>query len=95
MPHEGDYWLLSAFIPGPEDQIDWARGSYSVSARGGRVESSGALKKHVRVVEEGSVLSASRPPEGSAPDVAPDGSAHPVLRFGFAFAIPLHEEVFA
>lgn len=95
VPHEGDYWLLSAFIPGPEDQIDWSRGSYSVSARGGRVETSGALKKQVRVIEEGSVLAAARPPEGSAPDVAPDGAAHPVLRFGFAFAIPLHEEVFA
>lgn len=98
VPHEGDYWLLSVFIPGPEDQIDWTRGSYSVSTRAGRVESpvrSGDAKKLVRVIEEGSVLHASRPPEGSAPDVAPDGFPHPVRRFGFAFAIPMHEEVFA
>jgi len=93
--HEGDYWLLSVFIPGPEDRIDWSRGSYSVTTRTGRVEGSGAEKKHIRVVEEGSVLAASRPPEGSAPDVAPDNAPHPALRFGFAFAIPLHEEVFA
>jgi len=94
----GDYWLLSVFIPGPEDQIDWTRGSYSVTTRSGRIESpvqSGGQKKHIRVIEEGSVLSAKRPPEGSAPNVAPEGFPHPVLRFGFAFAIPLHDEVFA
>ncbi len=98
VPHEGDYWLLSAFIPGPEDDIDWTRGSYSVATRSGRIASasgSGDLKKHIRVIDEGSVLRALRPPEGSAPNVAPDGFAHPVLRFGFAFAIPLHPEVFA
>jgi len=98
VPHEGDYWLLSVFIPGPEDAIDWTRGSYSVITRGGRVVSpvqSGAAKKQIRVIEEGSVLRATRPPEGSAPDVAPDGFPHAVLRFGFAFAIPMHEEVFA
>jgi CRISPR Csm4 C-terminal domain len=43
----------------------------------------------IRVLEEGSVLSASRVPAGSAPDVAPDGFAHPVYRAGFAYAIPL------
>ncbi len=98
VPHEGDYWLLSSFIPGPEDQIDWTRGSYSVATRSGRIASpvnSGGLKRQIRVIEEGSVLHASRPPEGSAPNVAPEGFPHPVLRFGFAFAIPLHEEVFA
>ncbi len=95
VPHEGDYWLLSAFIPGPDDEVDWARGSYSVGVKTGRVDANGSLKKQVRVIEEGSVLYASKPLEGSAPDVAPDGFAHPVLRFGFAFAIPLHEEVFA
>ena len=59
---EGAYWLLSAFIPSAEDQIDWSRGSYSVAPRTGRI---------------------------------PDGYPHPDLRFGFAFAIPLREEVFA
>ena len=96
VPAEGEYWLLSAFIPGTEDQIDWTRGAYSSSTRTGRVENSGVEKKHVRVIEEGSVLAASRPPEGCAPNVAPEGFPHPVLRFGFAFAIPLHHpEVFA
>ncbi|MCU1257574.1 MAG: hypothetical protein JWO80_459 [Bryobacterales bacterium] len=99
VPEVGDYWLLSLFVPGPSDQVDWNRGSYSVLARGGRVESpsrSGESKKLVNMIEEGSVLSASVPLAGSAPDVAPDGFPHPVFRAGFAFAIPMHApEVFA
>jgi CRISPR type III-A-associated RAMP protein Csm4 len=96
---DGDYWLLSLFVPGPSDQVDWAKGSYSVLSRGGRVESlvrSGEEKKLVDMIEEGSVLSAAVPLSGSAPDVAPDGFPHPVFRSGFAFAIPMHDpEVFA
>ncbi|MDQ6676890.1 MAG: hypothetical protein M3Z09_06300 [Acidobacteriota bacterium] len=98
VPEAGDYWLLSLYVPGPEDRIDWSRGSYSVTTRSGRVESpvrAGQQKKSLPMIEEGSVLSAACPPEGSAPDVAPGGFPHPVFRFGFVFAIPLHEQVFA
>jgi CRISPR type III-A-associated RAMP protein Csm4 len=86
------YWLLSLFTPDASDEINWDRGNYSVVTRGGWVDSpasAGEAKKMIRVLEEGSVLSASRVPAGSAPDVAPDGFAHPVYRAGFAYAIPL------
>jgi len=89
---ETGYWLLSLFSPGPQDAVDWQRGSYSLVSRGGRVESparSGDLKKLVRMVEEGSVLAAEAPPTGAAPDVAPDGFPHPVYRAGFALAVPV------
>ncbi len=88
------HWLLSLFTPGPVDSVDWARGSYSVIARGGRIESpvrSGERKKQLPMVTEGSVVYASAPPAGSAPDVAPDGFVHPVYRAGFALSIPLPE----
>jgi CRISPR type III-A-associated RAMP protein Csm4 len=88
------HWLLSLFAPAPADTVDWARGNYVVMARGGRIESpaaSGDLKKQVRMVAEGSVLYAGAAPSGAAPDVAPDGFAHPVFRAGFALAIPLPE----
>lgn len=90
----GGQWLLSLFTPSPSDSVDWTRGSYTVVARGGRVESpagSGELKKNVQMVAEGSVLYASSGLRGSAPDVAPDGFAHPVFRAGFALAVPLPE----
>lgn len=89
---ETGYWLLSLFHPGAEDQVDWRRGQYSILERGGRIESpagSGDLKKSVRMVEEGSVLSAEAPPRGNAPDVAPDGFPHPVYRFGYPISIPI------
>jgi CRISPR/Cas system CSM-associated protein Csm4 (group 5 of RAMP superfamily) len=88
------YWLLSLFTPAPADSVDWGRGNYAVIARGGRVDSaagSGQLKKQVRMIAEGSVLYASGILRGAAPDVAPDGFAHPVFRAGFAVAIPLPE----
>ena len=88
------HWLLSLFTPAPTDAVDWARGNYTVVARGGRVESpsaSGALKKHVQMIAEGSVVYAGAPLRGSAPDVAPDGFSHPVFRAGFAVSIPLPE----
>ena len=88
------HWLLSLFAPAAADTVDWARGSYTVLARGGRVESpagSGELKKQVQMVAEGSVIIAESAPRGAAPDVAPDGFAHPVFRAGFALAIPLPE----
>jgi CRISPR type III-A-associated RAMP protein Csm4 len=87
-------WLLSLFSPAARDVVEWSRGNYSLIERGGRVESSsgsGALKKQVQMVAEGSVLYAGGVLCGAAPDVAPEGFAHPVFRAGFALAIPLPE----
>jgi len=86
------HWLLSLFTPAPEDAVDWKRGNYTVIARGGRIESPagfGARKKQLPMVAEGSVLVAGETIHGMAPDVAPDGFAHPVFRAGFALSIPL------
>jgi CRISPR/Cas system CSM-associated protein Csm4 (group 5 of RAMP superfamily) len=88
------HWLLSLFTPAADDAVDWGRGSYAVVARGGRIDSpsgSGELKKQIQMVAEGSVLFSDGVPLGAAPDVAPDGFAHPVFRAGFALAIPLPE----
>ncbi|MGI8989863.1 MAG: type III-A CRISPR-associated RAMP protein Csm4 [Bryobacteraceae bacterium] len=96
--HGTEYWLLSLFSPGVEDAVDWERGSYSVLTRGGRIESpagSGAKKKLLNMIEEGSVVSAAAPVHGAAPNVAPDGFPHPVYRAGFAVAIPIPAQVAA
>lgn len=88
------HWLLSLFAPSAHDAVDWGRGNYTVMARAGRVDSpagSGELKKNLQMVTEGSVLYSGAPLRGSAPDVAPDGFAHPVFRAGFALSIPLPE----
>jgi hypothetical protein len=90
----GAHWLLSLFVPAAADSVDWSRGSYTVMARGGRVESpagSGGLKKQIQMIAEGSVVVAPSTLLGAAPDVAPDGFAHPVFRAGFALSIPLPE----
>jgi CRISPR type III-A-associated RAMP protein Csm4 len=89
-PSSPFYWLLSLFTPSGNDAVDWAGGDYRLIVRAGRVESasaSGALKKQVRMVSEGGVLSASAEPVGAAVDVAPDGFAHPVYRSGLALAL--------
>ena len=94
VPTAQAHWLLSLFSPAPTDSIDWERGSYAVVARAGRTDSpvrSGELKKHLHMLAEGSVLYAASAPLGAAPDVAPDGFAHPVFRAGFALSIPLPE----
>jgi len=86
------WWLLSLFTPADSDAVDWKRGNYTMLTRAGRVESAakwGELKKSVRMIGEGSVLVATAPPRGAAPDVAPDGFPHPVYRSGLAFAIPI------
>jgi hypothetical protein len=86
------HWLLSLFTPASSDAVDWRRVSYSILVRGGRVDSpagTGELKKQLNMVAEGSVLLAAAAPSGAAPNVAPDGFAHPVFRAGFALAIPL------
>jgi CRISPR type III-A-associated RAMP protein Csm4 len=86
------YWLLSLFHPAASDTVEWSQGNYTLTTRGGRVESDarwGDPKKQTRMVTEGSVLVASSAPRGSAADVAPDGFPHPVYRAGFALAIPI------
>jgi CRISPR type III-A-associated RAMP protein Csm4 len=90
---QAPFWLLSLYAPAEDDAVDWARGSYSLVTRGGRVDASGDLKKQLPMVAEGSVLYAVEGMRGSAPDVAPDGFAHPVFRAGFAVSIPLPEVV--
>jgi CRISPR type III-A-associated RAMP protein Csm4 len=88
---EAGQWLLSLFHPAESDAIDWDRSHYSLTTRGGRIESSagwGEQKKLTRMVAEGSVLAAGAL-QGSALDVAPDGFEHPVYRAGFAVTLPI------
>ena len=83
------YWLLSVFHPAESDSIDWQHGNYSLSTRGGRVESHGDEKKPTRMLTEGSVIVSAAAPVGAVSDVAPENFAHPVYRSGFALAIPI------
>jgi CRISPR type III-A-associated RAMP protein Csm4 len=94
--HAGAWWLLSLYSPHADDAVDWQRGDYAATTRGGWVESpaGSARKKQVRMIEEGSVLMApSAKPRGRAVDVAPDGFPHPAWRAGFALAVPVPLEV--
>jgi CRISPR/Cas system CSM-associated protein Csm4 (group 5 of RAMP superfamily) len=86
----GAWWLLSLYSPHADDAVDWSGGNYSAIARGGWTDSpaGAARKKHVRMIEEGSVLAAAAL-RGRAVDVAPDGFPHPAYRAGFALAVPL------
>lgn len=88
------FWLLSLYSPSPSDTVDWSSGDYRLVVRGGHIQSAapsanGTLKKNVRMVAEGSVLSARREPTGSAVDAAPDGWTHPVYRAGFCLSLKL------
>ena len=86
------WWILSLFHPAESDAIDWQRGSYALTTRGGRIESEarwGEPKKPTRMVAEGSVLVASAEPRGAVANVAPEDFPHPVYRAGFALAIPV------
>jgi CRISPR type III-A-associated RAMP protein Csm4 len=86
------YWNLSLFHPAENEAVDWQRGQYSLTTRGGRVESSagwGEQKKLTRMVAEGSVLVASSEPRGAAPNVAPEPFPHPVYRAGFALCVTI------
>ena len=86
------YWLLSLYSPSPDDRVDWSGGEYEVMTRAGWVESlaaGGQEKKSVRMIAEGSVLLAAADPVGTALDVAPEGSEHPVYRSGIAVALRL------
>ena len=56
------WWMLSLFHPASGDSIDWGRGSYSLTTRGGRVESPvswGNAKNPTRMIAEGSVIVAA------------------------------------
>ncbi len=89
---ETAYWMLSLFHPAESDVVDWQRGNYSLTTRGGRVESEarwGDAKKPTRMVAEGSVIVSPAEPRGAATDVAPEDFPHPVYRAGFALAIPI------
>jgi CRISPR type III-A-associated RAMP protein Csm4 len=87
------WWMLSLFTPDAADSIDWNGGNYALVTRGGRVHTMGDRKKDLPMVVEGSVLAGPAAPRGAAPDVAPDGFAHPVYRAGFAVAIPVPGQV--
>ena len=92
--HASNYWLLSLYSPGQADVIDWTGGDYRVAVRAGRIESalnSGAQKKSVRMLVEGSIVAAVEEPVGAPVDVAPDGFTHPVYRSGFCIALKLPE----
>lgn len=92
--HPGAWWMLSLYSPHNEDAVDWSRGDYAATIRAGWTDSrAGSVrKKHVRMIEEGSVLMAPAL-RGRAVDVAPDGFPHPAWRSGFAFAVPVPLEV--
>jgi CRISPR type III-A-associated RAMP protein Csm4 len=87
---EKAWWMLSLFHPATDDAVDWRRGDYAITTRGGRVESDagwGDVKRATRMIVEGSVVVSSSEPRGAVTDVAPEGFAHPVYRSGFALAI--------
>jgi CRISPR type III-A-associated RAMP protein Csm4 len=86
---EPAWWMLSLFQPGPADSIDWQKGNYVLTTRGGRVDTSGELKQPTRMVSEGSVLVSAAEPSGAASDVAPENAPHPVYRAGFALAVAI------
>jgi CRISPR type III-A-associated RAMP protein Csm4 len=81
------WWMLSLYHPAATDSVDWQRGNYTLTTRGGRANGTGELKKLTRMIAEGSVLVAEAVPVGAACDVAPENSAHPIYRAGFALAV--------
>ncbi len=84
-----EYWLLSPYSPAAADEVAWDRGNYTVLTRGGWITNSNEPKKQVKLIAEGSVLSSAKALQGAAPNVAPEGFAHPVYRAGFAYSIAL------
>ena len=92
--HPGAWWMLSLYSPQPDDAVDWSRGDYVSATRAGWTDSAAGSvkKKHVRMIEEGSVLMAPAL-RGRAVDVAPEGFPHPAWRAGFALAVPVPLEV--
>jgi CRISPR/Cas system CSM-associated protein Csm4 (group 5 of RAMP superfamily) len=92
--HAGAWWMLSLYSPHADDAVDWSRGDYASTTRAGWTDSAAGSvkKKHVRMIEEGSVLMAPAL-RGRAVDVAPEGFPHPAWRAGFALAVPVPLEV--
>jgi len=92
--HPGAWWMLSLYSPHGNDAVDWSRGDYISTTRAGWTDSAAGSvkKKHVRMIEEGSVLMAPAL-RGRAVDVAPEGFPHPAWRAGFALAVPVPLEV--
>ncbi|MGA2713766.1 MAG: hypothetical protein ABSG41_11735 [Bryobacteraceae bacterium] len=92
--HAGAWWMLSLYSPHADDAVDWSRGDYISTTRAGWTDSAAGSvkKKHVRMIEEGSVLMAPAL-RGRAVDVAPEGFPHPAWRAGFALAVPVPLEV--
>ncbi len=86
---ETGWWMLSLFHPGASDAIDWQRGSYALTTRGGRIELFGGPKRPTRMIAEGSVLISASEPRGAVLDVAPENFPHPVYRAGFAVAVAI------
>lgn len=88
--HPGAWWMLSLYSPHAADAVDWSRGDYTSVTRAGWTDSAAGSvrKKHVRMIEEGSVLMAPSL-RGRAVDVAPEGFPHPAWRAGFALAVPV------
>lgn len=87
---ESGWWVLSLFHPAESDHVDWRKGNYAITTRGGRIESEarwGEAKRPSRMVTEGSVIVSDEEPRGSATDVAPEGFPHPVYRAGYALSI--------
>jgi len=86
------YWLLSLYLSGPNDTVDWKRGSYSTVTRRGRIESNarwGDPKNATLMISEGSVLVAGSELSGAAHNIAPEGFPHPVYRAGFAVTVTI------
>ncbi len=90
---DGAQWLLSMYSPHETDNVDWTKGEYAATQRGGWTDSRSGVapKKQARMLEEGSVLFAATL-RGRAVDVAPEGFPHPVYRSGFALSVPAPPE---
>ena len=90
---ETAWWMLSLFHPAADDAVDWQRGNYALTTRGGRVESDagwGEVKKrHAhgrrRIGDGGFRPSLAARSPTSRRRTLP----HPVYRAGFALAIPI------
>jgi CRISPR-associated protein Csm4 len=79
----GRYWLLSLFVPGEHDAVDWSKGDYRARVR------RNLRGRAVRMIEEGGVIAAASPLSGSQIDL---GVGEPHWRNGVAFAFPLPAE---
>jgi CRISPR/Cas system CSM-associated protein Csm4 (group 5 of RAMP superfamily) len=94
--HETSWWLLSLFAPSSTDTVNWQKGSYCLTNRSGRFETSanwGQPKPVSRMVEEGSVLVSETQPAGIVQDLATEGISHPVYRAALAVAVALPAKV--